>query len=90
MKWLDPAIWDREGPGRSWSFSLPTRAVRAELESFSAQWGGGFELLACSGEQFAQEWLSVYEVLPVHELSGEGTWQYALRSLDLTPALPSA
>jgi hypothetical protein len=87
--WLDPADWKRHGRGRVWEFELPTERIVAALGSVAREHEDRFELLACFREEIGHhEWRSRYEPLPVEQLSLDGPWQYAVRSLSLTSELP--
>jgi hypothetical protein len=80
--------WMRDGRGRHWEFDLPTDALRQALQQVATKRNDRFELLSCFRERNGPTWSSLYEPQSLHQLSLDGPWQYFVRSLTLTPAIP--
>jgi hypothetical protein len=68
---------------------LPTGVVRQTLQHVASKQDDEFELLCCFRERRGREWFSRYEPQTLEELAVDGPWQYFVRSLRLTPAIPA-
>lgn len=70
-------------------FSLPTRELVLGLKAVAAESGAEFQLLECSRIRVTKNSFSIYVAKPLDRLSLEGPWQYFIRNLVVSPAIPA-